>query len=96
MAPRTAGFGVGEREAGLGHPSHVRLVLVGVQPGHVAEREEGFSFQVVGPQRVVVEDGQQQAGPLLTAFLGGDQAEGGVAGHVGPSHPTPLGPKIPI
>lgn len=91
-APRTGGFGVGEGEAGLGHPSHVNLVLVGIKAGQAAEGEESFALQVVGAQRVIVEHGQQQAGPLLPALLGGDQAvrrgdEGTITSH-------PLGPEI--
>lgn len=75
-----------EGEAGLGHPSRVSLVLVGVEAGQVTEGEEGFALQVVGPQRVVVKHGQQQAGPLLPALLGGDQAVGGWK-FVGLAHP---------
>lgn len=76
VAPRTRGLGVGEGEPGLGHPAHVSLVLLGVEPGQVAQGEEGFSLQVVGSQHVVVKHGQQQTGPLLPALLGGDQAAG--------------------
>lgn len=76
-AARTGGSGVGEREAGLGHPSCVRGLLLAVEAGQVPEGEEGFALQVVGPQRVVVEHGEQQAGPLLPALLSGDQAAEG-------------------
>lgn len=87
VAPRTPGLGVGEGEPGLGHPSHVSLVLLGVEAGQVAQGEEGFALQVVGPQHVVVKHGQQQTGPLLPALLRGDQAAG--AQEAGDHHVPP-------
>lgn len=88
LAPHTRGLGVCEGQPGLGHPSHVSLVLFSVEAGQVAQGEESFTLQVVGPQHVVVKHGQQQTGPLLPALLRGDQAEGSR----GSSHPTPLAP----
>lgn len=76
VAPRTSGFGVREGEAGLGHPSCISQVLIGVEARQVAEGKEGFTLQVIGPQHVVVQHGQEQAGTLLPALLGGDQAAG--------------------
>lgn len=87
----TAGFRVGEGEARLGHPSRVGLVLIGIQARQVAQGEEGLSLQVVGPQGVVVEDGEQQTGPVLAALLGGDEAAGwDTGGHLIPSCAAPI------
>lgn len=86
-APRTRELGVGQGDSGLGHPAHVSLVLLAVQAGQAAQGEEGFALQVVGAQHIVVKHGEQQAGPLLPAFLGGDQAAG--QGGQGLSHPNP-------
>lgn len=92
LALPTGGFGVGEGEASLGHPCCVSLVLLGTQARQVAEGEESFTLQVVGPQRVVVKHSQQQTGPLLLALLRGDQAAGGGMWETTTCHP--LHPKI--
>lgn len=86
----TVGCGVGEGQAGL---RHLRS-LCPSQAWHRTQWQEGLPFQVISPQRVMVQHCEQEACSVLLARLGRHQAGWGTVGlRCQPPHTHGFTPK---